>query len=478
MTSEERELYDQALATVVGRYGWQGEWDKEEFLQEIEAELQARLPRVRNKSREKVAEDAATFCYCRRWHRACGQNGTVTQRIAIEALYRYIYRSVFYPVGGDEAVAQEIAHQVVTAVWKNLERVREPGAFLGYVRQTARRQIPRTVSQFEPWEELTEMLEDHPEEDAAMDAVERDEERREVEELIRLCLRKRERQELIIEHILNGRSIGEIARRWGKTNGAIHTLKSRAVDQLRQCQELLDWRTQHKPRPVNDPNAPSNSVAYLLALLNQTTGPMTCDECRSWLPVYVEAEISGFDVGDQYPEVRRHLDLCAECEAEYVDLLDSTLDEMSADWSDIPVPPPDLSFLPPLSFQAYLRWLLEGVIGQLQPLRLPQLDRQMEPLLRQLAAFGARPVPMAAKVFGPDQSYERLNLATYDVARSLLQNVPSDIQSDPARLEEWVGSEARRAAEHQRLSDEDVDAFVITVTELVCGNPALLRQAA
>lgn len=477
MTSEERELCGRALAAVVGRYGWRGQWDDEEFLQEILTEFQTRLPRVRGRSIDQIGEDAATFCYCRRWYRACGQNGAAAQHIALEALHRWIYRSVYYQVNGDEQMAQEIAQQALVSVWRGLERMREPGAFLGYVRQTVRRQIPRTVGLSEGWEELTEMIEERRGEDAMDEGVE-EEERREVEELIRFCLRSRERQELLIEHILNGRGIGEIAQNWGKKPGTIHTLKSRAIDQLRQCEELLQWRAQRSKGDASDQHAPSRSVAYLCALLDEATSGMSCDECRSWLPVYVEAEVSGFDVNQQYLEVRRHIDLCVECEREYVELLDSTLGEMSADWSDIPVPPPNLSFLPSLAPTEYVRWLLEGVMGELQPAQLPRLQLQMVPLLRQFNALLSHPVPTPVGVMGADRGFQRLNLATYDVARSLLQSAPAALSGSPAILEGWVRREAERAAQHQGLVSEEAEAFVATVTQLVCHNPSLLRQVA
>lgn len=475
MRAEEIELCRWALGRAISRYRWRGRWDEREFLEEIFTEIQRRQGRVRGRDQHQIAENAAIFCYSRRWYADCRKDGTVEQSIALSALWAHIYRSVFYKVRGNEEIAQEIAQQVLISVWKARDSVREPGVFIKFVLQAALRQIPKTVRVMSADEE--ELMDDFPDEQEDNDQVVEDE-LSELEALIRHCLPKKERQMVILEYFLSGRAIGDIAKIMGKKSGAISTLKTRSIDQLRNCPEMVQWKNARSSQAAQGTDNLSQSVAHLLAVVEGAASEMSCDECRSWLPVYVEAEVSGFDVGQQYPEVRRHLDLCAECEAEYVDLLDSTLDEMSADWSDIPVPPPDLSFLPPLSFQAYLRWLLEGVIGQLQPLRLPQLDRQMEPLLRQLAALGTRPVPAAAKVFGPDQSYERLNLATYDVARSLLQNAPTDIQSDPALLKEWVGREARRAADHQRLSGEEVDAFVTAVTELICHNPTLLRQMA
>ncbi|MBI3957333.1 MAG: hypothetical protein HY328_00890 [Chloroflexi bacterium] len=119
-----------------------------------------------------------------------------------------------------------------------------------------------------------------------------------------------------------------------------------------------------------------------------------------------------------------------------------------------------------------------SAIQQRRPARLPDLQGQMEPLLRQFSALLSHPVPSAVGVLGPDQTYERLNLATYDVARSLLQDAPPGLQTNPAALEGWVRRKAAQAAQHQKLAGAEADAFVDVVTELVCRNPSLLQQVA
>lgn len=64
------------------------------------------------------------------------------------------------------------------------------------------------------------------------------------------------------------------------------------------------------------------------------------------LPRYLDAVVGGLPVGQLYPHVTQHLSLCAECKAEYLDVLEvAWLESRGA----IPAPPvtpqPDLAFL-------------------------------------------------------------------------------------------------------------------------------------
>lgn len=477
MTEVENEIGRSTLETIIGRYGWRGQWNEVELIGEIVENMEQRRAHVRGKTLTQIAENAATFCYCQRWYAACRKDGALEQHEAFDALWKYIYRSTLYKVRGDEDIAQEVAQQVLLSIWRSLDKVREPGAFVAYVRQAIVWQIPKTMRS-QAKVEGEELVEDFPDSGAEEMLEGAEEDMADVEELIRRCLPSKDRQAVILEYFLRGKSISDIAQSLGKKVGTISVLKLRAIEQLRSCTELSDWRSQSGGGTATESNAPVKSVAYLFAVLDSADSGMTCDECRSWLPAYVEAEVSGYDVAQRYPKVRAHLDFCADCEREYVELLDSTLEEMESEWANVPIPPPDLSFLPPLSFQSYLRQLLEGVIQRRRPARLPDIHDQMDSLLRQFTAQLSGPVPTAVGTMGPDRTYERLNLATFDVARSLLQEAPQNSGRDEVVLEQWVRQRAELAARHQKLSGPEADAFVDAVTELVCRNPFLLPQTA
>ena len=75
---------------------------------------------------------------------------------------------------------------------------------------------------------------------------------------------------------------------------------------------------------------------------------LSCEACQDWLPSYVDAEVGGLAVGQLYPLVKRHLDLCADCLEAYLEVLTLALVEEAG---QLPkpgqFPAPDLSFLPP-----------------------------------------------------------------------------------------------------------------------------------
>ncbi len=73
---------------------------------------------------------------------------------------------------------------------------------------------------------------------------------------------------------------------------------------------------------------------------------MTHDECLALLPEFVDAEVNGYSAAQKYPQVKRHLDLCDSCQAEYIDALKFAQQEAQG---AVPfpdrIPKPDLSFL-------------------------------------------------------------------------------------------------------------------------------------
>ena len=89
------------------------------------------------------------------------------------------------------------------------------------------------------------------------------------------------------------------------------------------------------------------TIPLVRAILGLPDDGMTCDECRAWLPTYVDAEIGDISGQPRHFPVKRHLLLCADCAAAYAELLDLALAE---EQGGIPhpayYPEPDLHFLP------------------------------------------------------------------------------------------------------------------------------------
>lgn len=97
---------------------------------------------------------------------------------------------------------------------------------------------------------------------------------------------------------------------------------------------------------MNDPR-PARDVPLVRAVLGLPDNRLSCEQCQTWLPSYVDAEIGGVAGEPRYRPVKHHLLLCSECTAIYLELLALTqVDEEDRLPQPEHYPEPDLSFLP------------------------------------------------------------------------------------------------------------------------------------
>ncbi len=102
-------------------------------------------------------------------------------------------------------------------------------------------------------------------------------------------------------------------------------------------------------RPGSPAKLPPEIEHLIRASRGLADGDFKCSEAELWLPRYIQDEVDDLNVAALYPRLRRHLNLCATCVAEYLDLLDIALASKRGELSVPPwISPPDLSFLPPL----------------------------------------------------------------------------------------------------------------------------------
>lgn len=72
----------------------------------------------------------------------------------------------------------------------------------------------------------------------------------------------------------------------------------------------------------NEPEFTENAVQDLMRRLQKThEEELSCDEVLALVDEYAEADLRGEDVATLKPLIRRHLDMCRECEEEYQALL-------------------------------------------------------------------------------------------------------------------------------------------------------------
>jgi hypothetical protein len=215
---------------------------------------------------------------------------------------------------------------------------------------------------------------------------------------------------------------------------------------------------------------------------------MTCDECRTWLPAYVDAEVGGLAVGWLYPEVKRHLDLCSECEAEYLEILELALAE---DAGELPVPQgvpvPDLAFLPPLALPDYVRSLAEELVAATAPDLVADLRAIVDVFFERVAVLGRRftlgPGFAPAMGFGAGEVPEALKLlaATYAATQALTEALsPQELeaQARAGRLEATLRSQAEKAARDVGLSSQEAWGFADQYARLAGRDPDSLQDLA
>lgn len=230
----------------------------------------------------------------------------------------------------------------------------------------------------------------------------------------------------------------------------------------------------------------------LLHLARAVTGvhdpAMSCEECQAWLPTYVDAEVGDLAVGQLYPEVKQHLDLCSQCEAEYLEMLELALaEEAGALPAPEEFPAPSLAFLPRLSLSGYVRSLAEELVAATAPELISDLRAITDVFFERVAGldekFTLEPGWAPAMGFGAEGVPEALKLlaATYIATRDLTNVLsPQEIeaQAGAGRLQETLRHQAEAVVQELDLSSQQAQAFAEKYAELTGRDPQALQELA
>jgi hypothetical protein len=232
---------------------------------------------------------------------------------------------------------------------------------------------------------------------------------------------------------------------------------------------------------------PSELLCLAQAVAGVEDQEMTCDECRAWLPSYVDAEVGGLAVGG-YPEVKRHLDLCSDCEAEYLEILELALVE---DAGELPeagaLPVPDLAFLPTPSLSGYVHNLAESLVAATEPGLLTDLRAIADVFFERVAALGSQFTLergwAPALGFGADEVPEALKLlgATYAVTKAVVDGLSPEeieVQAGSGKLRETLRHRAEKAAQDVGLGSQQMEGFAKQYAELASRDPQILQELA
>jgi RNA polymerase sigma factor (sigma-70 family) len=481
------ELCRQISERLLEKRGWQLVEAKDAFIAEVLQKAQAwrissRLPL------DQVVERAAINSYCEVWYEACKPTDADRQRRALIELHDYIYKIALHLTEGDKFRAEEITQDALLAVYESLAEVRNPGSFMGYVRQVTRHRMLQLKRQ--EAKQMTDDFEDEEIKETASltseaqapspDDQPQSEQRQKLEALITHCLRSVLQQQVIMGVFLDNLSMKDLADQLGKTLGHIRKLKHEALEKLKKCGELLEKL--QKPRADDkgpDTDDLSGAAPHLAqAIAGVPDSQLSCAECQAQLPGYIEAEINGFNVVTRYPAVKHHLDLCLECEAEYIELLDLALAEDSVFESAIQPPEPDLWFLPAPSLGAYVRRLTGRLVQALHPDLLEEMQSFMEPFLERAQALGKGPLPVLAPVLGEGPEALRLLAATYATTHTIVTTFsPEEIkaQAEQNTLGQMLRQQAEHEAQRQGLEPPEARAFAEQYAALASRDAAVFQ---
>lgn len=213
----------------------------------------------------------------------------------------------------------------------------------------------------------------------------------------------------------------------------------------------LEIRWQRLKTRLENSDEVDNPLLHLArAVAGVKDSTMSCEECELWLPSYVDEEVAGMKVADEYPEVKRHLDLCDSCAATYVEMLELALAEEAGEVI-VPdsIPSPDLGFLPSVPFltlvQETVSQVAEKILSRLAPARLSELAIMSETFFDRLNELGGRfaltPQTAPAMGFGGGETSVSLRTlaATYETTRQVVEAyTPQEIQAY-INQGAWVG---------------------------------------
>jgi hypothetical protein len=259
-------------------------------------------------------------------------------------------------------------------------------------------------------------------------------------------------------------------------------------DQREQDLEARWARLRDRLTGPDPADVPDDLLHLARAVAGVEDPNMTCEECQAWLPSYADAEVGDLAAAELYPEVKRHLDLCANCEAEYVAMLELALAE---DAGELPMPERfpvlNLSFLSPMTLSDYVRALAEELVEEKLPHLKDELRIVADVFFERIAALGegfrlqAGLAPALglgdSEVTGSLQILAATYVATQVVVTDLSAHAIEE-QAQTGRLSETLRRQAEQAARDMGLGSKEAQTFAGQYAELACQDPGVLQELA
>jgi hypothetical protein len=230
---------------------------------------------------------------------------------------------------------------------------------------------------------------------------------------------------------------------------------------------------------------PSPVEKLARAVLGESGADLSHEECLAALPTYVDAEVAGEPIAQNFPRVKRHLDACEECSAQYAELLQMTLAEQSGEIPmPLAIPAPDLAFLSPPKLSDFVTEKARTILRAISSAPLPDLERIAEIVSEQIEALGGKFVlqPGLARQLALDSSElseATVALAvTYAVTQRIIKSLTPeqiDVLFAENRLQAQVENVAIATAREIRVETSLAERLAQEYARHVCADPDVLR---
>lgn len=252
-------LCRESARTVLAQQGWGLVADEDAFVNNVYLEV------VRRRQDTTLADKplirlAVLNRYGHIWHAACQAQQTYRQWRAFKELERELYRVAWFQAVPDRRLAEDATQAALLRIWRSLDTVKDPGAFLQFARLVVIREvrrlrqreadepIPLTALNTRAGDSDDDTAKPDQEEAAFTPAVPREPsqaeqaiQRQTLEQAIQLCLSHPLQQAVIIGLFIEGKSYKELADQLGVQPRELADAKYKALHKLRTCDAFADW---------------------------------------------------------------------------------------------------------------------------------------------------------------------------------------------------------------------------------------------
>lgn len=262
-----RDSLEVAITQELAKHDWRLAEPLDEFCAVVQNELRALDAELANIQPEQVAR-IVTRCYTGVLHTACGARGADAYARAYAEVRAYLLAHARYLVPEQPEAAQDITQRALIEILEHYGECKDAERFLGWCKQILVRQHltrlrqqvrthkasagPQYTKRETSLEELTEKEEEEGPRLTAHELFARIDEVTEkalrepmletLLQTLRECLKKERRVRILVELFFHDKTFSQLAQELNLSALNVQVIKSRALELLRQCSAMQQWR--------------------------------------------------------------------------------------------------------------------------------------------------------------------------------------------------------------------------------------------